>query len=127
MNIRELKAMYKISVLFAATVLMSCSAASAGDWEDICAPYLQRIDKATTSSGNARAVNSAIQIINPWPRNVRNRNIPANGARMVGVIKKYETPLATDAAEASTGTASSGTSGTSTSTSSSSQSSGTGK
>jgi hypothetical protein len=119
--------MYKISVLFAATVLMSYSPASAGDWDDICAPYLQRIDKGTSSSGNAKAVNSAIQIINPWPRNVRNRNIPANGARMVGAIKRYESPSAGDSGGDSMDAASSGGASTSGGSSSSSQSSGTGK
>jgi hypothetical protein len=79
------------AVFFAAAMLPAIGAAHAGDydWEDIFAPYRQRIDTATTSSGNAQNVNAATHMITPWPPYVRNRRIPGNGARMVGAIKRY--------------------------------------
>jgi hypothetical protein len=84
--------MIRKAVLFAAAMLPAIGAAQAGDydWEDIFAPYRQRIDTATTSSGNAQNVNAATHMITPWPPYVRNRRIPGNGARMVGAIKRYQ-------------------------------------
>ena len=82
--------------LVAVAMLLGCGAVHAGDydWEDIFAPYRQRIDTATTSSGNAHNVNAATQIITPWPRNVLNRRILGDGARMVGAVKRYREPNA---------------------------------
>ena len=62
------------------------------DWDDIFAPYRQRLDTATSGSGNAQNVNSAVQVITPWPPYVHNRRIPGNGARMVGAIERYRNP-----------------------------------
>jgi hypothetical protein len=44
----------------------------------------------TASAGNAKSVNSAAHIIDPWPPYVANRRIPGNGARMVGAIERYK-------------------------------------
>lgn len=52
--------------------------------------YLYRIDPITLSAGNAKDVNAAAQIIDPWPRYVGNRRIPANGERMVGAVQRYQ-------------------------------------
>lgn len=54
--------------------------------------YLQRTDTITMSAGNAKEVNSAIHVIDPWPPYVRNRRIPANGPRMTGAIQRYQQP-----------------------------------
>jgi hypothetical protein len=83
--------MIRKTVLLAAATLPLSGAVYAGDydWEDIFAPYRQRIDTATTSSGNAQDVNTATHMITPWPRHVRNRRIPGNGARLVGAVKRY--------------------------------------
>jgi hypothetical protein len=66
-------------------------AADAGDeiFEEMFAPYRQRIEGVTVSAGNAKAINSATHIIDPWPPYVANRRIPANGERMVGAIERY--------------------------------------
>ena len=66
-------------------------AARAGDviYDDFAAPYLQRIDSISPGAGNANAVNSAIHVIDPWPRYSGNRHIPANGERMVGAVERY--------------------------------------
>ena len=52
-------------------------------------PYLERIEGVTTSAGNAKDINAVTHMIDPWPRNVRNRRIPANGERMVGAVERY--------------------------------------
>jgi hypothetical protein len=51
--------------------------------------YFLRSDSITLDAGNAAAVNSAIHVIDPWPRGSANRRIPANGARMTGAIQHY--------------------------------------
>lgn len=85
--------------LFVLAVLFSAGTAHAGDydWDDIWGPYTRRIDHATPSSGNAQNVNTATQIINPWPPYVRNRHIPGDGSRMVGAVKHYREPLSSSA------------------------------
>ena len=54
------------------------------------AQYIHRSDTITLSAGNAKDVNAATQVIDPWPRNVGNRRIPANGERMVGAVQRYQ-------------------------------------
>lgn len=51
--------------------------------------YTQRSDKVTLSAGNAEAVNTRIQEIDPWPRYVGDKQITANGERMVGAVERY--------------------------------------
>jgi hypothetical protein len=77
---------------FVAALAIVPGTARAGDWDwdDIFAPYRQRLDTMTSSSGNAQRVNTVTHIDTPWPRNVRNRRIPADGTRMVGAIKRYQ-------------------------------------
>jgi hypothetical protein len=58
-------------------------------WDDPSEQYLQRTDTITVGAGDAKEVNAATHIIDPWPRNVRNKHIPANGQRMVGAIERY--------------------------------------
>ena len=79
---------------FALALGLAAVPAGAGDvdWEDIFAPYRQRIDTATTSSGNAQDVNTVTQMITPWPPYVHNRRISTDGARMVGAIEQYRDP-----------------------------------
>lgn len=65
--------------------------AQAGEvfYYDFAAPYLQRSDKIFAGAGDAKDVNAATHVIDPWPRYVGNRRIPANGERMVGAIERY--------------------------------------
>jgi len=56
---------------------------------DFAAPYLQRLDKIYAGAGDAKDVNAATHVIDPWPPYVGNRRIPANGERMVGAIERY--------------------------------------
>jgi hypothetical protein len=58
-------------------------------WDDPSEHYLQRTDTITIGAGDAKEVNAATHMIDPWPRYVRNKRIPANGQRMVGAIERY--------------------------------------
>jgi hypothetical protein len=61
--------------------------------------YTQRSNTTALDAGDAQEVNTRIQEIDPWPRNVGNTHIPADGGRMTGAIERYEKskgePLAT--------------------------------
>jgi len=69
------------SAAFAAS--LTCSGAWAWD-QDPAAQYFERKDTIVSGAGDARDVNAATQIIDPWPRYVGNRQIPGNGQRMTG-------------------------------------------
>ena len=55
----------------------------------IVQPYTQRADKVTLSAGNAKEVNTRIHEVDPWPRNVADARIPANGERMARAVERY--------------------------------------
>ena len=76
-------------------VLAASTVARAGDieWDDIWAPYVQRIDKSTATSGNAAEVNTVTKIITPWPMAYRPTYSRANGARQAGAIGRYENSM----------------------------------
>ena len=76
------------SAAFAAS--LTCSGAWAWD-QDPAAQYLERKDTIVSGAGDARDVNAATHIIDPWPRNVGNRHIPGNGQRMAGAVERYRT------------------------------------
>ena len=69
---------------------LSCSEASAWD-QDPAAQYFERKDTIVSGAGDARNVNAATHIIDPWPRYVGNRRIPGNGERMTGAVERYRT------------------------------------
>ena len=75
-------------------IVMASGAAHAGDYPflDGLMRYVERIDTLSVASGDARNVNAATQIIDPWPLYARDRRIPANGQRMVGAINRYQNP-----------------------------------
>jgi hypothetical protein len=61
-----------------------------GVYENNAAQYVHRSDTITLTAGNAADVNAATHIIDPWPRYVGNRRIPAHGERMVGAVQRYQ-------------------------------------
>jgi hypothetical protein len=63
-----------------------------GIYENPAAQYVARSDTITLSAGNAKDVNAATHVIDPWPRNVKDRRIGGNGERMVGAIQRYQRP-----------------------------------
>jgi hypothetical protein len=87
--------MTKLTGLATLLTLMGVGGAHAGQdypFLDELSGYAQRIDTLSVASGDARNVNAATQIINPWPLYARDRRIPANGQRMVGAINRYQNP-----------------------------------
>jgi hypothetical protein len=56
---------------------------------DYIQEYAQRSQTITLSAGNAKETNLAIHAIDPWPRYVGNKRIPANGQRMAGAVERY--------------------------------------
>jgi hypothetical protein len=81
----------KIIPLTAVVMLATTSAGWAGEREGLFDQYFVRSDSITLDAGNAKNVNAAIHVIDPWPRHSANRRIPANGARMTGAIQRYRT------------------------------------
>ena len=78
--------------IVAFAVLLGSFAGSSACWawdQDPFAMYIQRTDKITLGAGNAKDVNAATHVIDPWPRRVANRRIPGNGDRMVGAVERY--------------------------------------
>jgi hypothetical protein len=57
--------------------------------QDFFGSYFQRSDKITLEAGDAKAVNEATHVIDPWPRYVGQRRIRSNGERLVGAVQSY--------------------------------------
>jgi len=68
---------------------LASSAASAWD-QDPAAMYFQRSYSITLGAGDAKAVNAATHVIDPWPRYVGNRNIPVSGNRLSRAVTRYQ-------------------------------------
>ena len=52
--------------------------------------YFDRRDTIRLSSGDAPAHNRAVQTVDPWPVYSKDRNLPADGKRMMVGIKRYQ-------------------------------------
>jgi hypothetical protein len=81
----------------------ACGGCWSGVYENPAAEYLHRSDTITLSAGNAKEINAATHIIDPWPRYAANRRIPVNGERMAHAIERYKSG-ATTSASSQTGT-----------------------
>ena len=78
--------------IIAFVVLVGSSFAGSGAlaWDqNPFAMYFQRSDKITLGEGDAKAVNAATHVIDPWPRYVGNRRIPGNGDRLSRAVERY--------------------------------------
>ena len=77
-------------VAFAVLVGGSFAGSAALAWDqNPFATYFQRSDKITLWEGDAKAVNAATHVIDPWPRYVGNRRIPGNGDRLSRAVERY--------------------------------------
>jgi hypothetical protein len=56
---------------------------------DFVQDYTHREDKITLSAGDAPAVNTRVQEVDPWPRHVGDKQIAGNGERMAGAVERY--------------------------------------
>jgi hypothetical protein len=79
-----------IAIAFLAAFLTVAGCASTVGFDDPFADYLQRTALVSTTGGDAQAANIAMQTATPWPRYANDTNIPANGARIVKAINRYE-------------------------------------
>jgi hypothetical protein len=84
-----LRSALAISSLAAFLMVAGCS--STVGFDDPFADYLQRTALVSTTGGDSQAANIAMQTATPWPRYSNDTNIPANGARIVKAITRYET------------------------------------
>ena len=82
-----MRAKYIIAVLTLAGAF-TCPKAIAWD-QDPFNQYIQRSDTITFGAGEAKEVNSATHVIDPWPPYVGNRRIPGNGERMSDAVQRY--------------------------------------
>jgi hypothetical protein len=98
-----------IACLAAFLAIVGCS--STIGFDDPSADYLQRTALVSTSGGDAQAANIAMQTATPWPRYANDTNIPANGARMVKAINRYESGSAAAGASDSATTSAAGPGG----------------
>jgi hypothetical protein len=51
--------------------------------------YFDRRDAVSPSAGDALASNKVVQMVDPWPRHVGNRNIAFNGERLQSAAERY--------------------------------------
>ena len=79
-----------IAIVSLAASLAVAGCSSTVGFDDPFADYLQRTALVSTTGGDAQAANIAMQTATPWPRYANDTNIPANGARIVKVINRYE-------------------------------------
>src|SRR5262249_17677166 len=93
-----------MSNLIRIAAIVSLAASVGGCWgavsENPAAQYLRRTDTITTSAGNAKEVNAATNVIDPWPPGVGDPRIRANGDRMVGAMERYRRQPASPASQA---------------------------
>src|SRR5439155_25546505 len=82
------------SLMLAAPLAAALGGCWSGIYENPAAQYVARSDTVTLSAGNAKDVNAATHVIDPWPRNVKDRRISGNGERMVGAVQRYQRPQA---------------------------------
>jgi hypothetical protein len=92
------------------TVVSGCASTQAFDAP--FADYQQRNIMVATTGGDSLAANTVLQTATPWPRYANDTNIPADGARMVNVIKRYEGGASDSGAQASSYAGAGGMSGT---------------
>jgi hypothetical protein len=75
---------------------LSLAAALGGCWgtvtENPAAEYVHRTDTIVPDAGEAMKVNAATHVVDPWPRYVGDRRIPADGERMVTAIQRIHRP-----------------------------------
>ena len=96
-----LRSALAISSLAASLTVAGCS--STIGFDDPFADYLQRTALVSTTGGDSQAANTTMQTATPWPRYANDTNIPANGARLVKVINRYESGSSGESASGGAG------------------------
>jgi hypothetical protein len=81
-----MKLLSALIVSLAACSLAGCSGLYGHDEVD---RYAQRADTITMSAGDAKEVNARAHMVTPWPREVGDRRIPAQGERVERAMNRY--------------------------------------
>jgi hypothetical protein len=75
-----------------AAIAATLAGSEAWAWDqNPAAQYFERQDTIVSGAGDARDVNAATHIIDPWPPYVGDRHIPGNGQRMARAVERYRT------------------------------------
>jgi hypothetical protein len=53
--------------------------------------YLDQRESISLHAGDAMASNKIAQVVDPWPIEARDRNIPGNGVRQQKAVERYRT------------------------------------
>jgi hypothetical protein len=72
-----------------AAVATTAPAQARDFWDALVRQYVQRLDGISPDAGDSQAVNTATQMIDPWPPYVARRHIDGSGARMADVVERY--------------------------------------
>jgi hypothetical protein len=86
----KMSKLISVSTLLAITVFVSS-----------CNQAISRRDSLSPSFGNAMATNTALQTIDPWPRNVENTHIHTDAVRTGNAIESYQNPASPEASSSS--------------------------
>jgi hypothetical protein len=97
-----------IAIACPAALLALAGCSSTVGFDDPFADYLQRTALVSTTGGDSQAANTAMQTATPWPRHSNDTNIPANGARIVKAITRYESAATSGSDSATSSTSSAG-------------------
>ena len=89
-NSNKFSKLTSVSTLLAITLLVSS-----------CNQVVSRRDSLAPSFGNAMAANTALQTIDPWPRNVENTHIHTDGVKTGNAIERYQTPVSSEESSSS--------------------------
>jgi hypothetical protein len=78
-----------MKVLVRMIAAVALAATCGGCWGDT-AQYVNRTDTITLTAGNAKDLNAATHVTDPWPPAAANTRIPGDGSRMVGAVDRYQ-------------------------------------
>jgi hypothetical protein len=81
----KLKMIFRAVIRASPAAVLCCLAFADNPFEE----YFQRKNGVTFGGGDAKEINSATHIIDPWSKYSRNTRIPGDGARMQGAIERY--------------------------------------
>jgi hypothetical protein len=81
-----LKTKFRAASFAAQAAVLCCLALP---WDDPFEQYLARKNGVTVGAGNAKEINSATHVGDPWPWYARHTRLPGTGERMSGAVERY--------------------------------------
>jgi hypothetical protein len=76
-------------VSFAVLAMQSDAIAGDGLFDDLFGPYRYRRDTIAPGAGNAKDMNAAVHVVDPWPPYAGARHIPGDGKRAAEAVRRY--------------------------------------